>query len=453
MFTVGYVGLGAMGRALAGHLVEKHDLMVWDLNPKAVSDFVARGARAAESLPDLAAHCEVIILCLPKSANVGDALFGDAGLADALTPGSIVIDQTSGDPAESRAFAAALAARGIAMIDAPVAGGVPAAIAGQITIMASGPRAAFERALPVLRDISPKVYSCSEQVGDGQALKAINNMINSANRIATLEVVALGRRMGLDTAEMTAALNAGVGRSFITERLLPAIVEGRAATDFALALMVKDLNLAAALGISAEVPMPISDSARALMNIALNVLPEGARLDDVVPFMEGLMKIGLQGEPSSSTAKTNAPDHDESVALVVSGLAACNRAAILENLVLAIAAGLDVERVAPVIMAGSSSSAEAGLVFDALGDGEQQDPRALRDVLDTLTRLAEFGAENGVPLVVINQVRAQYLACANAIGGDASMAVVAKHHLASSIPEDADDPIRTGQFRTGARES
>jgi len=431
-FRIGYVGLGAMGRALAGHLTGKHDLIVWDINPKALSDFVERGARAAKSLPDLAAQCEVVILCLPKSAHVGDALFGDTGLADALIPGTILIDQTSGDPADSKVFAAALAARGVTMIDAPVAGGVPAAIAGQITIMASGPRIAFEKILPVLRDISPKVFCCSEKVGDGQALKAINNMVNAANRMATLELVLLGRRLGLQTAEMTAALNASPGRSFITERLLPAIVEGRAATDFALSLMVKDLNQAASLGISAEVAMPISDSARGLMNVALNILPDGARLDDVVPFMEGLMKIGLQCVPSAPPAETGSGmTREAALGLVLSGLAACNRAILLENVAMAIATDLEVERFAPVIMAGSSSSAEAQSVFDAMGGRDDHDLRSIREILAILTQLAEIGAAHGVPLVMINQVRAQYLACANSAHGSDSIASLSRYYLTS----------------------
>lgn len=399
--AVGYVGLGAMGRVLAGHLVTGHDLLVWDLNPRAIADFAARGAGAAASLRDMGERCDIVLLCLPKSANVEAALFGEGGLAEALPPGAIVIDQTSGVPAESRRFASALAARGIAFIDAPVAGGVPSAIAGQITIMASGPQAAFDKALPVLGAISPKVYHCSAQVGDGQAMKAINNLVNAAYRVATLEILAVGCRLGLSPAAITDALNAGAGRSFVTQRLLPAVVEQRSSADFALALMVKDLNQAAQLGIATATPMPISDTARGVMNGALNLLGADARLDDIVPFMEKLTATAFvdSGQGPADPARA--------MVLVTGAAAACNRAIMLENIALAERAGLDLARIAPVVAAGSASSAQAERLFAArAGAG---DDRAVPSIED-LTAFTTMAAELGVPLPMTNQVRAHYLA-------------------------------------------
>ena len=415
---IGYVGLGAMGGALAAHLVNAQDLLVWDINPKTLRDFDKTGTLAAAALSDIGARCDIVLLCLPTSANVNDALFGKGGLAETLRPGALVIDQTSGDPNKTKAFAATLAARGVTLIDAPVAGGVPSAIAGQVAIMASGPAAAYEKARPVFRTITPNVFHCSTQVGDGQSVKAINNMVNAANRVASLEIVGIGRRMGLATAAMAEAVNAGPAKSFITNRLLPALVDGGSSATFALALMVKDVNQAAAIGVAAGVPTPMSDAARGVMNIALNILADGAVLDDMVPFMERLMKASFVGAAAEVPAGI---DHNRALDLIVNGMVACNRAVVIENTAVAVKAGLNAADFSPVINAGSGASAEAKLVFDyILGKGAGE-TRVIGDMIDVLTRLSELGAANRVPMMMVNAARSQYLACAKDLGRDATL--------------------------------
>ncbi|WP_311767845.1 NAD(P)-dependent oxidoreductase [Burkholderia sp. Bp9143] len=419
---IGYVGLGAMGRALAGNLAGGHDLLVWDLNPTAIQTLVEQGARAAISLADVGANCDVVVLCLPKSDNVRDALFGSGGLAETLKPGTVVIDQTSGLPDDTRSFVLALSEKGVGLVDAPVAGGVPAALAGQITIMASGSDAAFEQAYPVLVSISPKVFRCGQRVGDAQALKAINNMANAACRMMTLEVVAVGRKLGLTAAAMTEALNAGEARSFITERMLPAVVEGRSSTNFALGLMVKDLNQAALLGSRNALPMPISDVARGMINAALNLLGEQARLDDVVPFMESLTGTKFVGDAERNVRPLG--DHAveaDAMRLVTASIAACNRFIMLENAALAVKVGLDVSDFAPVINSGSASSAEAESLFDGLLGRGQDIDRTVGKMLDCLTRLTQLGSGIGVPMLMTNQIRAQCLQSVADVGANARL--------------------------------
>lgn len=431
---VGYVGLGAMGNALASRLVVDHELWVWDLNVVAMQTLVERGATAAASLADMGSHCKVVVLCLPKSANVRDALFGEGGLAQSLSPGALVIDQTSGLPEDTTAFAAELEKRGINFIDAPVAGGVPAAQAGQITIMASGSDAAFEQAYPVLASISPKVFRCSAKVGDGQTLKAINNMANAACRMTTLEVLAVGRALGLTAAAMTDSLNNGEGRSFITARLLPAVVEGRSSTDFSLGLMVKDLNQAARLGVTNRFPMPISDTARGMIHLAFNLLGGQSRLDDIVPFMESLtaMKFVSAGKEDAGHASRPLPAED-AMRLIKEAVVACNRFIILENAALAVTAGLTVERFAPVLESGSASSAEAERLFAGmLGRGGDVE-RTVGTMLDSLTKLTNFGSDLGIPMLMTNQVRAQCLASAVDLGLDGSLFELTRRYLRSPV--------------------
>jgi 3-hydroxyisobutyrate dehydrogenase len=296
---IGYVGLGAMGGALARWLVDRYSLVVWDMNRGAIDDLVAAGATTVATLTELARQCDIVFLCLPRSSDVASVLFDPGGLADGMSAGKIVVDQTSGLPAKTAEFARRLALSGIGMIDAPVAGGVPAALAGSITVMVSGPDAYVETASPVLAAISPKVFRCSDRVGDGQAAKLVNNSINSGYRMATLELVAMGSKLGLPLAVMTDALNMGWGGNFTALRLLTSLVQGQPSTNFAMSLMLKDLDQCIALGMEAGAPMPVTTIARGLMQIALNMQGATAGLDEVVPAVEAMYGASLH-QPTPS---------------------------------------------------------------------------------------------------------------------------------------------------------
>ena len=285
---VGYIGLGAMGGALARHLIGKYPLSILDLNQSAVDAFVQLGAQAEPSAAELARNCDIVLLCLPRSSDVQRVIFGPGGLAEGLSAGKIVIDQTSGVPGETREFARQLADRGVSMFDAPVSGAMSTAIAGTISVIASGPVDVFNEALPVLKAISDNVFYCGERVGNGQTMKAVNNMMNAGCRLATLEAVAMGRKYGLKLETMTEALNSTTGRNYTTQAMLVNIAEGRQSTKFALALQVKDMNQAMLMGVEQGVPMPMSSIARGLLQIGLNTLGENPQLEDMIRLIESM---------------------------------------------------------------------------------------------------------------------------------------------------------------------
>jgi 3-hydroxyisobutyrate dehydrogenase len=133
--TTGYVGLGDMGGALARRLHLSRPLVVYDLSADALRRLVAKGATVAANLPALAEQCDTVFLCLPKSEHVRQVIFGEGGLLRAMKPGTMLIDQTSGDPKETRDMAQLLAVNGITLVDAPVSGGPQGAEAGTIAIM------------------------------------------------------------------------------------------------------------------------------------------------------------------------------------------------------------------------------------------------------------------------------------------------------------------------------
>jgi 3-hydroxyisobutyrate dehydrogenase len=307
--SVGYIGLGAMGGALAQRLVGPYTLHVWDMNRKATERFEALGAKTPATAIEVARQCRVILLCLPRSADVRSLIFGPSGLLEGLAPGTILIDQTSGIPEQTREIARDLEAHGITMLDAPVAGGVAAAQEGRITMMVSGPAQAYDTVLPILQAISPTVVRCGERLGDGQAIKAVNNVMNASVRLATLEVVAMGVKLGLSLSAMTEAINQSTGRSRISQVALPALVAGRPSSDFALPLMIKDVDQAIALGMNAGAPMPIASLTRALLQIGANTIGPAARLEDMIGLiasMAGTTLPGAAAAPATEPPATSA---------------------------------------------------------------------------------------------------------------------------------------------------
>lgn len=297
---VGYVGLGAMGGTLARHLVGKYPLAVLDINKTAVATLVQLGAHAAASAAEIARDCDIVLLCLPRSADVENVIFGHAGLAEGLSSGKIVVDQTSGVPSATREFARRLGEIGVSMLDAPVSGAMATAVAGTISVIASGAKDTFERALPVLKSISTNVFYCGERIGNGQTMKAVNNMMNVGCRLATLEAVAMGRKYGLTLEAMTEALNSTTGRNYTTQRMLPAIAQGKQSTNFALALQLKDMDQALMLGIEQGVPTPMGSTSRALLQIALNTLGEKAQLEQIIQVIASMAATRLEQEVRQS---------------------------------------------------------------------------------------------------------------------------------------------------------
>jgi 3-hydroxyisobutyrate dehydrogenase len=285
---IGYIGLGAMGGALARHLIGKFPLSVFDLNQKVVDSFVELGATASATPAELARNSDIVLLCLPRSSDVQAVLFGPDGVATGLSAGKIIVDQTSGVPSETREFARQLEELGVTLFDAPVSGAMATAIAGTISIIASGPQAAFEKALPILQTISPNVFQCGERVGNGQTMKTVNNMMNVSCRLATLEVVAMGRKFGLPLEKMTEAINATTARNYTSQGMLPAIAEGRQSTKFWLALQVKDIHQAITLAAEQKVPMPIGGVARSILQIGLNTLGKDAQLEQMIGVIESM---------------------------------------------------------------------------------------------------------------------------------------------------------------------
>ena len=243
MTTLGFIGLGNMGHPMATRLRGTHaDLVVQDVRGDHALAFAGDAARAAASPRDLADRVDIILMSLPTP----DALRAVTQGADGIGQGrraKLVIDLSTIGPAASVEAARHLAESGIALVDAPVSGGVTGAAKGTLAIMASGAAAAVERARPLLALLG-KVFVVGDAAGQGQAMKLLNNQLSATAMAATAEVMALGVKVGLDPSVMLDVLNAGSGRNTATTDKFPRSVLDRSFNfGFRAVLLHKDIRL------------------------------------------------------------------------------------------------------------------------------------------------------------------------------------------------------------------
>ena len=282
---LGFVGLGNMGAALAMRLVGQ-SLSVFDADPEKSAVFAADDVAVAASLQELAADSDIIFTCLPTSAVTEKLLFGPVGLSAHLTADHIIVDMTSGDPAQSRDQAARLAAAGICFADAPVSGGPRGARDGVIAIMVGGSEALYDLLNPVLSVISCNIFHAGE-VGAGHALKAGNNLLNLICRMATFEVVSLLVNDGVAPDKAVDILQKSSGRNYATEITLPDnILSGKMHQGFAMALMQKDAGLALAMAANLQQLMPLGEAAFDQLQHAIDAHGAEADMSHVALFYE-----------------------------------------------------------------------------------------------------------------------------------------------------------------------
>lgn len=276
---IGYVGVGNMGGALAARLLLGHDLIVYDRAPAAVAAMVEKGAQAAESLEELARESDVVFLCLPTSVQVREALFSKGGLANGLSEGAFVIDQTTGEPSETRKMAAKLAEQRVEMIDAPVSGGIAGANAGTIAIMVGSSDAQLEHVRSLLEAISPNIFHAGG-IGNGHVIKLVNNLLSTAQRLLSFEAIALAAKNGVAPETAVDIILAGGGRNAYLEKMMkPRILKGKLNVGFTLGLAHKDARLACQLGIDSGVPMFFGNTTRELYQVCIAQNGSDAQVD------------------------------------------------------------------------------------------------------------------------------------------------------------------------------
>jgi 3-hydroxyisobutyrate dehydrogenase len=289
MTTVAFLGLGAIGRPMAARLAAAPDisLSVWNRTAARAAAFASEtGARHAATPADAARGADIVITCLPVSADVESLLDGADGLIAGLTRGGLLVDCTSGDPATSRRIAGRLAEHGVGFLDAPVSGGTIGAEQGTLTVMVGGDAALLERARPVLAVFGKKIVHCGD-VGAGDALKAVNNALLAVHVWSTAEGLAALAKAGVKADVALDVINASSGRSNASMNLFPERVLTRAfPRTFRLALLDKDVGIAAGVAREQRVPAPLLQLTADLFRIAHNALGEEADHVEAVKLVE-----------------------------------------------------------------------------------------------------------------------------------------------------------------------
>ncbi len=296
--SVAFLGLGAIGAPMAAHVVRAgHSLTIWNRTAARAtgSAAAAAGARVAISAADAVRDADIVITCLPESADVADLLAADDhALTGALRSGMLLVDCTSGDPDTSRRIAGDLAALGVGFIDAPVSGGVAGADAGTLTVMVGGPADALERARPVLDSFAGKIVHCGA-LGAGHALKAVNNALLALHIWSTAEGLAAAMKAGVAPQVALDVINASSGRSNASMNLFPdRVLTGAFPRTFRLALLDKDAGIAAAMARSQKNPSPTLQLAADLMRIAHLELGDEADHVEAVKLVERWAGVELR---------------------------------------------------------------------------------------------------------------------------------------------------------------
>jgi len=256
---VGFIGLGNMGAPMAANLVRAGcEVVALDADGDRQARFAAEHGAEAAAGPEAFARVEAVITMLPDDRAVAAALL-DGGVAAVLPRGAVVIDMSSSNPVGTRALGERLPG-GVALVDAPVSGGVPRARTGELSIMCGTDDAdALARVQPLLEVLGARIFPAGP-LGSGHALKALNNFLAAAAYEAATEALVIAERFGLDPATLFDVVNTSTGRSFTSEVVIrDHVLTGEYATGFALGLLAKDVGIAAALAEALGVDAPALD--------------------------------------------------------------------------------------------------------------------------------------------------------------------------------------------------
>jgi 2-hydroxy-3-oxopropionate reductase len=264
--TVGFVGLGIMGRPMARNLIKAgYPLVVHSRSRGPVDEIVKAGAKAAGSPREVAGACDVLITMLPNSPDVEQVALGKDGIIEGARKGLILADMSTISPIVSKKVGTALAAKGVEMLDAPVSGGEKGAVDGALSIMVGGDKAVFERVLPIFQAMG-KTITLLGPLGFGGFTKLANQIIVAVNLTALAEALTLGKKAGLDRELLLTALGGGLANSKCLEQKKPNYIAGTYNPGFKIDLHFKDLGLIMESARELGVPLPATAVVQELFN-------------------------------------------------------------------------------------------------------------------------------------------------------------------------------------------
>ncbi len=272
---VGFIGTGTMGQPMLANLIKQgHSVLAYDVVPAALAAAATLGARPAASAAEVAKGSELIVTMLPSSSHVEAAYVGPGGVLEGAARGRLCVDMSTIEPATSQRVAAALNARGVRFIDAPVSGALAKAIEGTLTIMAGGDPKDLDEARPVLAAMGANIIHVGP-VGSGEVAKICNNLIAGVAMVAVSEAFRIAEGFGVDPKILTEVISKSSGGTWVMQHghpvpgMVPTAASNREyAPGFMTDLMAKDLGLAVNAARQLRVPVFVSPAAQQLLRLA-----------------------------------------------------------------------------------------------------------------------------------------------------------------------------------------
>jgi 2-hydroxy-3-oxopropionate reductase len=291
--TIGFIGIGIMGRPMAKNLIKAgYKLVVYDKFAK-FDDLVSLGAEGAASNREVASKSDIIITMLPNSPQVTEVILGSEGVIEGSKSGQIVVDMSSIAPAASQEVGAALKAKGVAFLDAPVSGGEPKAVDGTLAIMVGGDQKTFGAVKPILEKMGSSVVLVGD-IGAGNVTKLANQIVVALNIAAVSEAFVLSTKAGVDPAKVFNAIKGGLAGSTVMNAKIPMILDGNFKPGFRIELHIKDLQNALDTAHNLNVPIPLTAG---VMEILQALKTDGMAANDhsaIVCYYEKLAKIEVR---------------------------------------------------------------------------------------------------------------------------------------------------------------
>jgi 2-hydroxy-3-oxopropionate reductase len=302
--TVGFIGLGIMGKPMASNLLRAgYPLVVHNRSRAPVDELAGMGAEPAWSPREVAQHAQVIILMLPNSPHVRQVAAGPDGLFEGISRGSVIIDCSSISPRVTAELAGQAAGLGVDWLDAPVTGGPQGAKSGTLTFMVGGPAQALERVRPILRAMGKTIVHIGERPGSGQIAKACNQVAVALELQAVCESLLLAQAAGVDPAKVYEAMRGGAAGSWQMDVQGPKILQRRHDPIFKAWMHLKDLEIALETASDAHVPLPGTALVAQLYHSVLRAGRGDENISTLIHALEELAGVRVAaGEPAEDSA-------------------------------------------------------------------------------------------------------------------------------------------------------
>ncbi|MGB8315910.1 MAG: L-threonate dehydrogenase [Aestuariivirga sp.] len=278
ILSAGVIGLGSMGMGMAQSMVKRGiGVTGFDINPAAIAKLAEVGGAAAKNEAEVSRGADVLLVVVVNAAQTDAVLFGEKGAAATMIRGSVIVSSATMAPDDARKLAAKAEALGLLYLDAPISGGAAKAAIGQLTVLASGSKEAFQRARPVLDAIAGTVYELGDAAGIGASFKMVNQLLAGVHIAAACEAVTFAKKLGLDLQTVYKVITASAGNSWMFENRVPHILDGDYAPRSAVEIFTKDLGIVSDMGRREKFPLQIAATA---LQMFLMTAAAGMERDD-----------------------------------------------------------------------------------------------------------------------------------------------------------------------------